>query len=310
LFSCRWAHDHLEASNPSNVINSNELKENLETLTFFLTVRKQRGELLRFMNQVVEMARACPDLQAARVQELAADSVRDRPTLMVKFEGEVAREFAERAGLSRALLRCTALALAAERYRQACGQWPAALDDLVPNYVAGVPNDPFDGRPLKLAKHAQGIAIYSVGVDGVDNGGIIDISKGWRAPGTDLGFRLWDVKYRRQPLKETSAQAMPLPRESKRVAPRTLAIGEFPFFHAPNNCQGQEEAHLDPEQRQRLKMLHGLTVALIDSMNTNSRGGDMFRYAGFRDYADKYNRILLEVTKCGPPIQVLPLGPS
>ena len=110
--------------------------------------------------------------------------MKDRPTLMVKLQGEAARKHGGVADRLRAQLRCTALALAVERYRQARGQWPASLADLVPDYVARIPHDLFDGRPLKLAKHAQGIAVYSVGVDGVDNSGNIDVRRCWgpRAP--------------------------------------------------------------------------------------------------------------------------------
>jgi hypothetical protein len=177
----------------------NQFEENLDTLAFILSVRRERSELLRFINCVVEMARASPDQQAARVQQLGEESLKDRPSLIVKLLAAEARRSVEAADHLRAELRCTAVALAAERYRRARGQWPASLADLVPDYVVRIPNDPFDGRPLKLAKHAQGITIYSVGLDGADNGGNIDVRKGWNAPGTDRGFRLWDVKFRRQP---------------------------------------------------------------------------------------------------------------
>jgi len=91
------------------------------------------------------------------------------------------------------------VALAAERYRQARGRWPATLAELVPQYIARVPLDPFDAKPLKLGKHEQGIVVYSAGMDGIDNGGLIGPTP--TAPGSDLGFRLWDVKHRRQPAK-------------------------------------------------------------------------------------------------------------
>jgi hypothetical protein len=179
----------------------NQLEENLDTLGFILNVRNERSQLLRFMNRAVEIATTSPDRQAARMQELEADSLKDRPTLMVKSQAQATRKRAEVADRLRAQLHCAALALAAERYRQARSQWPASLTDLVPDYVARIPHDPFDGRPLKLARHAQGITIYSVGVDGVDNGGTINIRRIPSAPGVDLGFRLWDLNYRRQPAK-------------------------------------------------------------------------------------------------------------
>jgi hypothetical protein len=65
----------------------------------------------------------------------------------------------------------TRAAVAVERYRLAAGQLPGQLDDLVPRYLDRVPQDPFDGRPLRYTKLEKGYVIYSVGTDGEDNGG-------------------------------------------------------------------------------------------------------------------------------------------
>jgi hypothetical protein len=95
-------------------------------------------------------------------------------------------------------VRCTALALAAERYRRRHGDWPRELGQLTPDLLAAVPPDPFDGRPLRFRRLDDGVVIYSVNQDGEDDGGVLDDNPGAR-PGTDVGRRLWDVKHRRQP---------------------------------------------------------------------------------------------------------------
>jgi hypothetical protein len=95
-------------------------------------------------------------------------------------------------------VRCMIVTLAVERYRQKHSAWPETLNQLVPEVLAEVPRDPFDGEPLRYTRLADGVIVYSVGVDGVDNGGALDRDNPAR-PGADLGFRLWDVKYRRQP---------------------------------------------------------------------------------------------------------------
>jgi hypothetical protein len=96
---------------------------------------------------------------------------------------------------SRAELRCAATALAAERFRLAHGHWPATLDELTPRFLPAVPLDPFDGKPLRLRRFDDGLLIYSVGLDGMDDGGKVDRkSSAWK--GQDLGFRLWDVRHR------------------------------------------------------------------------------------------------------------------
>ena len=37
-----------------------------------------------------------------------------------------------------------------------------SLDDLVPDLVNAVPADPFDGKPMRYVKQANGFRIYSV----------------------------------------------------------------------------------------------------------------------------------------------------
>jgi hypothetical protein len=71
--------------------------------------------------------------------------------------------------------------------------------------MSAIPFDPFTGKELRLGKFDQGIVIYSVGPDGIDNGGKIERSL--TAPGTDVGIRLWDVQYRRQPAKPLKIDA-------------------------------------------------------------------------------------------------------
>ena len=79
--------------------------------------------------------------------------------------------------------------LAAFRAHQ--GAYPAKLADLVPKYVAEVPKDLFSGKELRYKREAGGYLLYSVGVNGKDEGGKTqddDISgqQGW----DDLAIRV------------------------------------------------------------------------------------------------------------------------
>ncbi len=95
-----------------------------------------------------------------------------------------------------AILDCTLAGIAAERFRLANRRWPASLDQLVPTYLDQVPADPFaEGQPLKLATTDQGIVIYSIGDDGIDDGGQVAAEQNQRV-GPDLGFRLLDPEHR------------------------------------------------------------------------------------------------------------------
>lgn len=97
-----------------------------------------------------------------------------------------------------ARLRVALTALAAQAYRADAGHYPATLDALVPDYLPEVPRDPFVDAPLRtiardpISRHhpasrqppggARELTIYSVGPDGVDDGGV------------DMGYRLDDAK--------------------------------------------------------------------------------------------------------------------
>jgi hypothetical protein len=61
--------------------------------------------------------------------------------------------------------------VALERYRLAHGEYPASLGVLVPSVLPGLPFDPVDGQPLRYVRTASGYALYSIGRDGVDDGG-------------------------------------------------------------------------------------------------------------------------------------------
>ena len=67
--------------------------------------------------------------------------------------------------------RVARLALAALRYRARHNRLPDRLDDLAGEFILSVPNDPFDGKPMKLKQTGNGVVIYSIGPDMVDDGG-------------------------------------------------------------------------------------------------------------------------------------------
>ncbi|HEY1379613.1 MAG TPA: hypothetical protein VGF55_22610 [Gemmataceae bacterium] len=161
----------------------------------FLT--SQHAGHLRFMNEMVEIAKLPPEQWAARLAEQNA-KVNQLP-VMAKLLVPAVDKVARACQRNHALLRCAVVMIAAERYRKAKGQWPATPDDLVKaGLLKAVPGDPFAaGQAIKFAKAADGLIVYSVGEDGVDNGGKLD--KNPTKAGADYGLRLWDVAVRRQP---------------------------------------------------------------------------------------------------------------
>ncbi|HWB12076.1 MAG TPA: hypothetical protein VG826_22815 [Pirellulales bacterium] len=68
----------------------------------------------------------------------------------------------------------TRVAIAIERFRLREGRLPSTTDELVPAYLEELPNDPFVGgsSKLKYRVDAAEYRVYSVGSDGVDDGGV------------------------------------------------------------------------------------------------------------------------------------------
>lgn len=66
----------------------------------------------------------------------------------------------------------TRTVLALKRFKLSRGEWPHALAELVPVYLSNLPVDLMDGKPLRYRAEPPGsFTLYSVGIDGYDDGG-------------------------------------------------------------------------------------------------------------------------------------------
>ena len=155
--------------------------------------------LLKYSNSLVAIANLPQQDQQKAVTELAL-KLNEKNMLFVKLFTSPPKKIWETSHSNLAILNCAITSLAMERYRITNGKWPRKLDELVPEYLAKLPTDPFNGEPLLVGTIPGGLVIYSVGPDLQDNNGLIDDSKPTKE-GTDIGFRLWEVPMRRQPAK-------------------------------------------------------------------------------------------------------------
>ena len=94
-----------------------------------------------------------------------------------------------------ALLSVAGAGLAVEQSRIERGRWPASLDELVPGLLDAVPEDPFRQGTLRYARTDDGVVVYSVGLDGTDDGGLTraaaeEAAGEVLAEGWDIVFRL------------------------------------------------------------------------------------------------------------------------
>ena len=180
-------------------------EENVGWKLYKARLPADRAYHLRTMNELIMIARA-PIQERMRRLEVFNDRFRrsvtqareDKEHLITTFMLPAVDKVGEASVRDKALLRCALTALAAERYRIDKEHWPKSLNDLSPKYLDAVLVDPFDGSPLKLSIRDDGITIYSVGADGLDNGGT-NLTPTGKEQGADLGFRLWNVDQRGLP---------------------------------------------------------------------------------------------------------------
>lgn len=81
----------------------------------------------------------------------------------------------------------TILAFALAWYQREHGHYPKDLAELAPKYLANIPLDIFSGKPLIYRRNKYGYLLYSVGVNGKDDGGR---TYGDDPPGDDLTIRV------------------------------------------------------------------------------------------------------------------------
>jgi hypothetical protein len=162
-------------------------------------LRDEHPIMLALMSRWVTIA-ALPSWEQEAAEQQFNQDIQDLPKTAILNRlllpaltklGEVSRR-------KHAYLRCLNVALAAERYRREKKTWPDSIDKLCPKYLAVVPIDSFDGQPLRYRRLEDGVMVYAIGNDGVDDGGNLDREHP-NQPGVDVGYRLWDVEQRRQP---------------------------------------------------------------------------------------------------------------
>jgi hypothetical protein len=78
---------------------------------------------------------------------------------------------AQNVAIADARRRVARVAVAAARYQGEQRGLPEGLEELTPDFIAAIPVDPFDGKPLKFKRTKRGLTIYSIGPDMTDDGG-------------------------------------------------------------------------------------------------------------------------------------------
>jgi hypothetical protein len=166
-----------------------------------LSRRDVAARTLQVATQMIEIAKGPAAEQTPRMKELAAalDLAKESETsasdAMAKSTLNSLYGFRQIYLRQQARLRCAAVALAAEIFRQTHrGRWPETLQELSSSLLPEVLLDPFDGEALRYQVQADSVIVYSVGPNGVDDGGKIDEPDPNAC--TDIGIRVWNVEQR------------------------------------------------------------------------------------------------------------------
>lgn len=141
-----------------------------------MTAGGDRERYLRLMTRMVDASRLPVPEALARMGEIGGDIVRERrllPNMADMIIPNLLRcEIQQAKG--DAFLRCAMAALATGRFRLAEGRLPADLRELTPVFLPAVPQDPFDGGPLRFFADEQVLTLYSIGENLVDDHGAAD----------------------------------------------------------------------------------------------------------------------------------------
>ncbi|HZZ79132.1 MAG TPA: hypothetical protein VFE62_11465, partial [Gemmataceae bacterium] len=161
-------------------------------------ILRQYPEYLRGMNEQIRICKLDPKTRDEKLQD-QEQQVRANGNMLMRLMLPAIGKVSHAASRSQALLRSATVAVAAERYRVKHGAWPAAPTDLVKDgLIAKLPDDPYDGKPLRWKRTQTGVIVYSVGPDITDNGGTFNRSNP-TASGADLGFELFDPAHHGRP---------------------------------------------------------------------------------------------------------------
>lgn len=87
----------------------------------------------------------------------------------------------EQSDAMRSLHELVVTAIALERYRLEHGGYPQGLDELVPGYMNVMPMDAIDGQPLRYRGERDVYTLWSIGLNGADDGGVWNARYGPRS---------------------------------------------------------------------------------------------------------------------------------
>lgn len=189
--------------NSSNIADNSSLPGGIRMPGGYGRLASQEARGILVYDRLIRRPDADAVLREAKsvVQELAADPNELLPekafSLVIKALELHMKCAAE--------IRCAETAAAVERYRLVNDRRPDRLEDIVPRFIAKLPEDPFDpGQPVRMVHRDGRTVIYSVGTNRQDDAGELLKEDGVQP---DVGFTLLDPDLRNRPALPESRPA-------------------------------------------------------------------------------------------------------
>lgn len=167
--------------------------------------RYNQGLSLKMMNKAVEISRLPVSEQVQKWKtwendaKLPVDSwgklTKSLTYLLIPALGAMATAHIR----INAILGCAEIMVAMERYRIKNGGWPDSLEAIPRSILERIPIDPYSGKPLRAIRKEDGWVVYSVGPNGEDDHGELDLRFDPKTEGSDWGLTLYDPSYRLLP---------------------------------------------------------------------------------------------------------------
>jgi hypothetical protein len=143
-------------------------------------IEPQRQFIQESFNQVMQSRQQAfsARLQADSVVGPRIDDAKAKGYIFVQILLPALAKVTSREAGALAYLRLAQTAVALQIFHATNHHYPDSLNELAPKSIAAVPQDPFDGQPIRYRKAGEGFVIYSIGPDLQDGGGV-------RKPGSD-----------------------------------------------------------------------------------------------------------------------------
>ncbi len=158
---------------PEELLPAPEPEGTLDVILARVQIRASRAWAADRMARLIEQADLPPTQSSyAELADRMEADIRDRGDPIAGQVLHAYRGLPRKHWQVRAAVDAASLVACLEAHRIDHGAYPARLEGLVPDYIGTLLEDPWSAEPLRYRLEGDGYTLYSVGPNGVDDGGI------------------------------------------------------------------------------------------------------------------------------------------